>query len=168
MNLSLRREIILNIFQTFGVGVEPDHLRRLQDDLLSPGFLLDRKIDFESETGKHQGHLWTASTKLEDGGLIKVIIADLSEENFSEYVLLIQLNDFLPFAVRLSSEPDDAGMIAFLAEKKWVLASTLFQAKLLVATEALLDVLVFWDRLIDYQGMYHQLISFLQFDNEAL
>jgi hypothetical protein len=161
-NAILKREIILQIFYTFGLYLTKPTLPSPFEHLRSAQYLLDKKLIFNTDKGKYSNNLWSASTKIENS-LVKILIAELSEDQI-EYALLIQLDALPPYILRLSTNQDDSGDLFFRFEDKWINAHTLFQAKLLVAVESLNEVLVVWDKLKDPSLLHQILIEYLKFN----
>jgi hypothetical protein len=164
MNLTLRKEIVLHIFRTLGIFADPilnklSMLEKLNDDK----FLIDKKIAFETEDKKQiKNNLWAAKTKIEDSE-IKIIIADITED-ISEFALILQMDNFMPCAMRLSLEDDDYGsMYINVQDNKWIDTSSLIQAKILVGIESLSGIFSQWEKIDKYLDMYKLLIGFLNF-----
>jgi hypothetical protein len=164
MNNVLKREIILHIFKTVGVMADPELMRiSMMDQLNSEKFLLDKKIAFETEEKKvKENNLWAATAKIENSS-IKIIIADITEDIF-EFTLILQMDTFLPCAIRLSEDPEDFGsMYVNIQENKWIEATTSLQAKMLVGFESLTEIYLQWQKLDDYMDVYKSMIGFLNF-----
>lgn len=165
INLSLKKEIIIQIYRKFGLFPSTLKYNNIIEQLTSKEYLIDKTINFESDDKKYQNKIWAATVNLDNNGIFKVIIADLTED-VKEYAILIQLDEFLPYAIRLSNDDGDYGSCYFRAEDKWINASTLFQAKLLVAVESLSELIPKWEKLKDYNNIYQLLVGFLKFENE--
>lgn len=164
MNLVLRKEIILHIFRTFGVFADPAISQLSMVEKLNINkFLIDKKIAFETEDKKQiKNDLWAAKTKIEESE-IKIIIADITED-IPEFALILQMDNFMPCAMRLSLEEGDFGsMYINIEDNKWIDASTVIQAKMLVGAESLLGLYIQWEKLDKYMDIYKTLIGFLNF-----
>lgn len=165
MTTTLKREIIRRIFNKFGVFIPPNQPFDLVENLLDKKFLLDQKLKFETETGEFNNPIWLGHTKVENGS-VKVIIASLTEE-VPEFVAIIQLDAFPPYALRISLDDEDAGAIHLMIESRWIDLSILLQAKLLVAIEGLSEIMTNWEPYKDHKHMYQILINYLKFDNDG-
>lgn len=165
MNETLKKEIINHIFNKFGLlNREESNILKFREGPLSKKFLLDQKLTFEIENNKYSNSIWSGETDVE-GARVQFIIGDLTEE-VPEYSLLLQLDSFPPYAARISLDPEDAGSLFFRAEGQWVEASTLFQAKILVAVESLMELFVTWKKNEDIAGIHANLIDFLKFESD--
>lgn len=165
MNQNLKHEIISHIFKTVGIFSDKNTLTtNMLEPISSIKFLLTKKLAFESSEGgkRKENDLWAASAKLESSD-IKIIIADITED-ISEFTLIIQMDTFLPCAMRLSQDPDDIGsMYINISDNKWVDATTTFQAKMLVGFESLTEIYLQWEKLDNYMDMYKSMVGFLNF-----
>jgi hypothetical protein len=163
MNINLRKEIISHIFYSIGIFDDLKNKFNIIEKLNSDKFLLDKKIAFETEDKKQiKNNLWAARTKI-DNSEIKMMIADISED-VPEFALIIQMDSFMPQAIRLSLEEDDYGdMFVNIKENSWVNTSTREQAKMLIGFESLLEIFAGWNRLDKYMDLYKVLVGFLNF-----
>lgn len=163
INLPLKKEILIQIYKGLGLFSSTGSF---SEGITNDKFIIDKTIKFESDEGQeYQNKVWGAIIKLEDNSILKIIIGDLTETN-KEYAILIQLDDFPPYATRMSNDPEDYGSCYFRVEDKWINASTLFQAKLLIAIESLSELFPTWEPIKDYNNLYTLLVGFLKFDND--
>lgn len=165
MNETLKKEIINHIFNKFGLLTreEVTSLRK-KEGPLSNKFLSDQKISFEVEGKEYSNNVWSGEADI-DGSRVQFIIGDLTEE-VPEYSLLLQLDTFPPYAARISLDPEDSGSLFFKIEERWIEASTLFQAKILVAVESLMDIYVTWDKNSNIENIHKDLIDFLKSESD--
>lgn len=164
MNLKLKHEIISHIFNTVGLFSDPDKMAiSMIEPLNTNKFLLNKKIAFSEENGKRiENSLWAGTAKVENS-VIKIIIADITED-IPEFTLIVQMDNFFPCAIRLSKEPEDLGsMYINIADNKWIDCSTTLQAKMLVGFESLTEIFLQWEKLDNYTDMYKSMIGFLNF-----
>jgi len=165
MNLTLKHEIINHIFKTVGIFLDKEMMRiSMLEPLNSDKFLLDKKLAFEAfEGGKRkENNLWAGTAKLEDSD-IKIIIADITED-IPEFTLILQMDMFLPCAIRLSKDPEDLGSMHInIADNRWIEATTTLQAKMLVGFESLTEIYLQWEKLDNYTDMYKSMVGFLNF-----
>jgi hypothetical protein len=166
MNEPLKKEIINHIFNKFGLltsGEAPASTRK-KDELFSNKFLSEHKISFEVEGKEYSNNVWSGETDI-DGSRVQFIIGDLTED-VPEYSLLLQLDAFPPYAARISLDPEDTGSLYFKIDERWIEASTLFQAKILVAVESLMDLYVTWDKNSNIESIHKDLIEFLKSESD--
>lgn len=163
MNITLRKEIISHIFHSLGIFDDPKNRFNIIEKLNSDKFLIDKKIAFETEDKKQiKNNLWAARTKI-DNSEIKVMIADISED-IPECALIIQMDSFMPQAIRLSLDEDDYGdMFVCIQDNKWVNTSTIMQAKMLIGFESLIEMFAQWEKIDKYMDLYKILVGFLNF-----
>lgn len=164
MNIKLKKEIILNIFNVMGVFRDKTNFSAstLMEPLIDKKFLLDKKLAFENEDGsKRENAIFAATTKIE-GNVIKVMIADIID-NIPEYAILMQMDSFPSIALRFSMEEDDFGTIAFLVENQWIEVGTSAQARILMGIENLSEIFTTWEKMTDYESMYEVLINFVNY-----
>lgn len=164
MNLTLRKEIINHTFKTFGLFNDIQNINMFEK-LNTEKFLIDKKIVFSTENQEFKRKIWAATSKIENSN-INIVIADIAED-IAEFTIIIQLDNFFPYALRLSLDPEDSGSIHILVDNKtWVEASTMLQAKMLVGIESLSEIFLQWTRLDKYNDMYQILLNFLNFNEE--
>ena len=161
MNLMLKKQIISHIFKSLGIIGSTSN--SLIDNLTSEKFLIDKKMTFENEENKkYENDIWAITTNVENS-IVKIIIADITEDT-KEFALILQMDNFMPSALRLSVDEDDIGTMMFLLEdNRWINSTTHLQAKILVGIESLSEIYCQWDRLDNYSDMYKFLIGFLNF-----
>ena len=167
MNLPLQKEIISHIFKNLGIIPADANFRpSFTDGLIQDKFLIGKKLAFETEDGeKHQNNIWGTLAAV-GGATIKIIVADVSD-GYTEYTMLVQMDDFQPHALNLSKDNEDFGTISVaVGDTDWANTGTLIQAKLLSGIEALSEFMVEWKKLEDYNFLYKKLIMFLNFQEE--
>lgn len=166
MNEALKKEIINHIFNKFGLlGREEGASLKAKDGPLSNKFLSEHKISFEVEGKEYSNNVWSGEADI-DGSRVQFIVGDLTEE-VPEYSLLLQLDTFPPYAARISLDPEDSGSLFFKIDERWIEASTLFQAKILVAVESLMDLYVTWDKNSNIESIHKDLIAFLKSESDS-
>jgi hypothetical protein len=164
MNLTLKREIIKNIFSIIGVFREQNYMgSSLLSPLNSDELLLDKKLAFETEDGnKKRGGIWAATGKIEKNE-IKMMLVDISEE-LPEFALIVRMDNFSACALRMSADEADFGSMLFRIEEKWIDTSTSHQARILVGMENLTEIFLVLEKMNDYADMYKMMIDFLNFE----
>jgi len=163
MNKNLKREIVIHILKTVGVLADEDIMRiSMMEKINDEKFLLDKKIAFEGDGKVKENNLWAACTKI-DASNIKIMVADITED-ITEFALILQMDTFLPCAIRLSADQEDSGsMLVSIDNNRWVDATTHFQAKMLVGFEGLSETYLVWEKLDDYMDMYKSMVGFLNY-----
>jgi hypothetical protein len=164
MNNILKREIISHIYKVIGIYADENILKTsMLEPIVGDKFLLNKKIAFETEDKKQkQNNLWAATSRIESS-YIKIMAADITED-ISEFTIILQMDNFIPCAIRFSLDNEDTGsMFINVENNNWVEASTLMQAKMLVGIESLSEIYLQWERLDDYSSMYKLLVGFLNF-----
>lgn len=164
MNLTLKKEIISHIFKTVGLFNDKNIMKiSMIGQLNSEDFLIDKKIAFETEDKKQiQNKIWATTVKIENSD-VKILIADISED-IQEFTLILQMDSFVPCAMRLSMDEDDNGSMYINVENdKWIEATTTLQARMLVGVESLSELYLQWKKLDKYSDMYKSLVGFLNF-----
>jgi hypothetical protein len=167
MNLTLKREIIKNIFSIIGVFREKNYMgSSLLSPLNSDELLIDKKLAFETEDGeKKRGNIWAAHAKVEKSE-IKLMLVDISEE-LAEFALIVRMDNFSACALRMSADEGDTGTMFFRIEDKWIDTSTSHQARILVGMENLTEIFLVLEKMSDYAEMYKLMIDFLNFEEGA-
>src|ERR1700722_11124781 len=110
MNIKLRKEIIRQIFDRFGVMPERDagYTIGALCNLTHNEYLLDKKIRFIGEENKeYQNKCWAASCEIGKFRFI-TLIADTSDD-IQEFSILIQMDTMMTYALKLSADPEDIG-----------------------------------------------------------
>lgn len=159
INSKLQREIISHVLGLFGI-FNPNKFNMI-DDLISDRFLLEKKIAFEAEDRKkYYGSLWAGSAKIENSR-INAMVADIKED-IAEFALIIQMDTFPPYALRISSDVEDFGEICIgTGDNKWINVSIAIQAKFLSGIEGLNETLTSWEKVNEYEELYKLLVGFL-------
>lgn len=164
MNLKLRKEIILNIFNVFGLFRNKTNFSAstLIEPLIEEKFLLNKKLGFEIEDGtKRENSIFAAMTKIENN-VIKVMIADIIDD-IPEYAVIMQMDTFPSIAMRLSLDDEDFGTIAFLVDDHWIEIGTSAQARILMGVENLSEIFCVWEKMTSYDDMYKVLVNFVNY-----
>lgn|SRR5271166_1574520 len=167
MNLPLKREIILHIFKTIGLFADETNTKiGFTESLVQDKFLIDKKIVFETDDqSKFENNIWSASAKVGES-VIKIMIADIAQDT-PEFAAIIQMNEYLPHALRLSDDKEDFGSISLnVKDATWIDVGTPIQAKLLAGTESLTEYFVEWKKTEDYSDIYKKMVMFLNFEEE--
>lgn len=159
INKILQKEIISHIVKLFGVFNE--YKINIVENLIDNKFLLEKKLAFELDDGtKYQSQIWSACMKVENSQL-NVMIADI-KDNIAEFALIIQMDTFPAYALRLSGDTEDFGDICVnIDDNKWIDVNTAMQAKFLSGIEGLTEILVEWKKTNNYEDLYKLLVGFL-------
>lgn len=164
MNLTLKKEIINHILKTIGLIDDKLSYIGMFEKLNSDQFLIDKKIIFELDGSKIEKQVWATNCKI-DENYINIIIADISDDS-KEYAFIIQMDNMIPYAIRLSDDPEDFGTMLIYAENNWIEASTMLQAKMLLCIQSLSELYMKWERIDNYKEIYKLLINFLNFQEQ--
>jgi hypothetical protein len=167
MNLTLKREIILHILKTFGAFDDRQRIRLgITESLILDTFIIGKKIAYEREDGtKSNGNIWASCVK-PGNATIKVLVADITDDDEKEVAAIIQMDEHAPYAIRLSMTNDDFGSLCVNTNDAWTDAGVSIQGKLLVGVESLTEVMSPWQKLDNYDQMYQWLIGFLNHEEE--
>lgn len=165
-NQRLQIEIILRIFENFGISFEQPTL--LHPFLINPNHLSARKLRFEleSEEGAEnvktvvQKPIWSAELAVADLKL-RLMVADLSDQQFREFALVVAGADMATFGVRLSDEAQDVGNFSVLNGHRWIPATTALQASFLSGCESIQGFIGGAQKLSDESDIYSNLLSFI-------
>jgi hypothetical protein len=166
MNNTLKKEIIHHIFEITGLLKNSKNIRFL-DDFLSDKFLIDKKIAFQTDDEKQfSSNIWAAQATVEQS-VIKLMIANLSDNVAEEYVLLIQMDNYPPYCMQLCQDGEDNGAFYFCVDKEnWIATSTLMQANVLAGIETVADLLPKWVPSAKHEDEYQYILSFLNFNRQ--
>lgn len=162
MNLNLKKEIITHIFNKFGLLNKSSFGN--SESPISKKFIYNKTIDFSSDGEDYKNSIWTTEAHIEDSR-IQFIIADLTDLA-PEYAFVLKLNDNPAYAGRISVDEDDYGSLHFQVGELWVDAPTVFQAKLLVAVEEIMELFLKWEKNESSEEIYQLLINYLKFESE--
>lgn len=156
----LKLEILKKLFYHLGLpldAAESRHTFVLNDDNLTDTKLA---LDVEGETTSNP--VWAAELPFQDGRA-RVIVSDLSDEDFREFAVAFQFQDLPQYGVRLSSDPEDPGDIRVrTTDGQWIPATTLLQASILAGFEQLSAFSPLWAKCKEYSDLYESMIEFLQ------
>lgn len=175
MNKKLTEQIVYHIFSN--LGILPSTFINLDGtkSLIDKQFLLPEKLKFEIENEEIiQKNIYGCQISITDSKEFKMLLADCTQEkNLPEYALLVQLKDSPTFALYLvfnqlvDDPPETEAMIAVSPDfKHWMPCSPYLQATFLAGMEQLRDLGFGWNKCLDYQDQYQQLLSFIKFHSK--
>lgn len=172
MNGSLRREIILHIFDLFGINILEREVAGTV--VFSDDTIIDKTLSFEENGNSYEGTVWAAQMELAPGH-IRCIVSDTSigdavewtssqlSVQTNEFVLAFQMEGSAIYALRLSANPNDLGIFNHqVSDGVWIPASTYLQAMVLAGFEQMTSLPFVWVRCEAYTEIYNGLINFLQ------
>jgi len=165
MNANLTKEIVKHILDRYG-SIKFDEFRTIEP-LKSQSFLLDKKIAIDLDGERIEKKVFSNSLKVE-GIHLKSILTNIGAEEDPEIILIIQMNDFAPYCIRLEIDNEEEhAYIQFrhTDEKnntRWVEADLLIQAQLLCGIEQIFGMLVKAEKNSEYQSMYAILLNYLE------
>jgi hypothetical protein len=154
--------IVNRVFQYFGV---PEANRDFS--ILAQPNLLKKEITMELDDGeKIQKSIWGLEGKV-SGSTIRAIVVDTTIDiDSKEYIMVFRLDDLSTYALKYEQSADGVKGLAYCAHTAaaWVELSNVLTAKMLVGIEQLNDLIVDYKPLTNYQELYGNLISFLNYE----
>lgn len=168
MNSKLRKEIARHIFDRFGLLMEHKGMNNFGSlsGIIRNEFVLDERLVFVDGDRKQEGKVWGVSCEI-GKTVVQVLVAD-TKDDIGEFSILVQANTLPTYAIRLSEDTEDNGMISVYLEHggktHWITANTIVQAKCLIGIESLSDQLIDWKKLVDHKDMFRLLIDFVSQD----
>lgn len=168
MNYELTNQIIRHVYHCLGLRL-PDKKTNIYS-IMQPEFLTDKKISFEDGA---KNNVWAVEfqTSKKEESEVKLILADMSQDNVPEYALLVTVKDSPSFACYLtyaeynlnSDEDVYPPMIACcLQQASWSECNVYLQASFLCGMEKIKDISSTIKKSFD-ENLYLQLISFIQY-----
>ena len=175
MNKALLKEIVSHIYAHF--AVIPSDFVNLErtGSLMSPNYLLNERIIFESEGESYQGKTWGCQMAIGQQE-IKILLGDCTlDKEYPEFVMIVQPRDAPIYGLYLihnemSFQPGDSHPMLAVSPntgKGWMECNTHLQATFLAAMEQARDLKMPWERCIDYKPLYQAMLSFLKFHLET-
>lgn len=175
INHLLKKQIILHILNRFGIFTTNKY-----SSLNIDNFILSEKLKLNTENGVIENKLWAGETNV-DSSKIQFIIADISND-IIEFLLIIQLDLFPPYIIRMSVDDDDAGSMYIKVKSsnndqdllmtenqdRWIEASTIIQSRALSAIEDMFELPVVWKTSKNIAYMYNLVLDYLKFEEESL
>lgn len=160
MNHNLQKEIIRHTLDILNVFPSKDIFRTtLMENLLDKKYIIDKQLIFDDN---NKSNIWAATSKI-DNLSFKIMIADISEGT-PEFVVISQTDNNAPCGIRLALDELDNGTMMFSVDKdKWLSATILQQAKVLIGFERLASIYVQWTKLNEYEELHKYLLGFLKF-----
>lgn len=166
MNKDLSYQIAKHIVDKF-VFLEKRELSPIAA-LFNDKFAINKKLALEIENKKEEKGIYGECIKIENS-FLKILAVSLEE---GEYAIIIQMNDFCPYGILLNlAENNYYFKFLYISDdksEKWVDANILIQSKLLSGIEQIFSTIFTQDKLVDYDKMYKNLISFLNKMSEEI
>lgn len=157
----LNREIIKRLMENFGVLPHP-HFGKA--GLSSDNLKIDDKLSLKDDSEIITHHnIYAGQINLKNPiSTIKGMVADISEEDLSEFIVLFRMNAFPIYAVRLSFDDQDNGLfLNYLdddEESKWYEADVHNKALVLAGMETVADAGALWDPCTNYDDLHKGLL----------
>lgn len=163
MSNKLQKEIIKRIFENFGFSFE--NKRLVHDVIMNDVNKLNFTLPLEIDSVKVEKTIWAAELPL---ATIRtnIIVTELSDDEFQEFALAVQLTDMPLYGIRLSSHPDDIGNFCVMTDQSWVEVPIGVQASVLSGLEYLQNFLFNWQKAENVEKMYEQFVLFLNAGDE--
>lgn len=155
----LNREIIKKIMQNVGVVSHP-HFGKA--GLTSSDLLIDKKLSLKDEFGKITHHkIYAGEIKLESPiSVIKGLVADISDEEMSEFIVLFRMDSYPIYALRLIFDEVDNGLFLNSQDEefKWYEADVYNKAQALAGMERIADSGIQWNHCENHDDLYKGLL----------
>lgn len=154
----LQVEIIRRIFHDFGVSIAES---RLANDLVANDeTICDFTLPVVVGEVTTQKPIWSAQLEVATA-VVRVILTDLSDEDFGEFALAFVGTDLPLYGIRLSSDPEDAGVFSVRAGNEWVPLTIGLQASVLSGVEQLQSFALNWRKCENTDDLHDALITLL-------
>jgi len=167
MNPELTKQIIRHIYNCLGVKLPGIDMANYS--IMQPEFILPYKISFEDG---EQNDIWGVQLDM-DHEMIKIVLADCSQDGVPEYALLVAVRDAPSYAAYLcynefGQDEDIKPMIACsLQQGSWAECSVFLQATFLSGMEKLREINTKFENLKEPEEPYKYLINFINFYQET-
>lgn len=164
----LNREIIKRFMSNVGISPYPN----FGSSGLSDKSLIDKKLITEDEDGKKEEHdIYVGEIKEGDNylrGLLVDLSDSLSEFFLSEFLLIIQLNNFPIYSLRLVVDDIDNGQFLICSSGEQIEFQELdvyAKALALAASEAIAHSGALWQPCEKYDDLYAVMLELVQDDD---
>ncbi len=172
MNQKLTEEIAYHVLSNMGVLPSNFVNKDLTKSITDPQFLLKEKTNFQTAEGKIiNGNIYGCQVSVTNSKDFKILLADCTiDKSIPEHCLIVQLQDAPAFGVYLifnklvDDPPDSEALIGVSTNNKlWMPCATYLQGTFLAGMEQLRDIGYGWRKCENYQELYEQLLSFINF-----
>lgn len=154
----LQVQIIRRIFEDFGVSLDDKEL--IHDLVVNEETLCDFTLPLQVDEEATQKPIWAAELPVA-ATTVRVILTDLSDDDFREFALAFHVTDLPLYGIRLSQDPEDAGMLCVQSGSDWVQVPIGIQASVLSGIEQLQGYALNWRKARNVDDIHEALISFL-------
>lgn len=171
MNLSLLKEIVSHVMANFGIIPSEFVNHKKTDSLLSPKYLLDERMYFESEGEQFTGKTWGCQISVA-ASEVRVMLGECTlNKEFPEFAMVIASKDAPVYGLYLcynemSIHPGDSEphlAVSTNAGKDWMNCTTFIQATFLAAMEQVRDLKLPWVKVGEHKDLYQALLSFTNY-----
>lgn len=165
MNSRLRKEIARHIFDRFELLMKNPSMNNFGSlsGIIRDEFVLNDRLVFVDGDRRQEGKVWGVSCEI-GKTVVQVLVAD-TKDDIGEFSILVQAGTLPTYAIRLSEDAEDNGLISFHLEyggkARWLEANAVVQAKCLIGIESLTDQLIDWKKLTGHKDMFRLLIDFV-------
>lgn len=168
MNLKLLNQIVRHVLANLLIikseFIDSDSCKSLK----SKDFMLGEKLEFDTENGLVSNNLWGCQISTGDQE-IKIVLGDCSQDNITEYCLIVQLKDTPAYGIYLVDDdssdkiPGDAFLACTINEKDWLICNTYLQATFLSGMEQIKELGLSWNKCSNYQSQIDIMKSFIKY-----
>lgn len=129
--------------------------------LFHPSFLLKKTIDLDFEgDARVSNPVWSASGKMTDGSLIKILIGKVSEPGAEEFILLFQMGDLSTYLLEILPDNIEENRGVFWYGDRWVEMGMSILSKFLVGIVQLKDLHIQYEAAAN-ADLYQSLVEYL-------
>jgi len=154
----LQVEIIRRVFHDFGISIV--NAKPIHDLVMNDETLCKFTLPLEVDGTPTQKLIWSAQLEVA-GTLVRVIMSDVSDDDFCEIVLALSATDLPLYGIRLSNDPEDEGIFSVRAGNEWVPVTIGIQASVLSGIEGLDSIAMNWKPCENTEDLHEALISLM-------
>lgn len=161
----LNREIIKKVMQNFGVLPHPNFGKA---GISSEDLLIDKSLKLKDDKNIVTNHKIFAGKIFSKSDIIRSMVADISEVDMSEFIVLFRMDELPIYAIRLAFDNHDYGLfINYLEndeEETWYEADVQNKALVLAATERIAHSGILWEPCPEHDDLYEGLLHIAGLD----
>lgn len=150
----IKQQIIQYLFETWTLPEQGGFL-------FHPSFLLKKTIDLDFEGDiRVSNPVWSASGKMMDGSIIKILVGKVSEPGAAEFVLLFQMGDLSTYLLGILPDNIEENRGVFWYGDRWVEMGMSILSKFLVGVVQLKDLHIQYEMAVN-SDLYQYLVEYL-------
>ena len=151
-NIILTREIVRHILVSFGIAPKP-HWGKV--GLTLNEFKKNKVLSIEYDDGKVINHpVFAAQIKVSDDSTLKLLLVDLSLEESSEVLLVVQFDSLPIHVLRLSYATEEPAKFALVVDGKVTELNLSVQCSFLMGVERISSLGLSYTSLDDFESLY--------------